>query len=158
MFNKRSRTEKDASTDAQRARIITTSFSGQGIAAREGEIWTLEAGVPAPPALLMNSAPYDGEIPFTAVRFNQEAARLYASANAIRTEPKPVALLTLEGVCRLLGWTKPQFKAARAAGFPAATGRRDHFDGDGIPTGHEGLWHPEVVQEWRDRVANLVSR
>ena len=40
MFNKRSRTEKDASTDAQRARIITTSFSGQGICAREGEIWT----------------------------------------------------------------------------------------------------------------------
>ena len=78
--------------------------------------------MPAPPALLMNSAPYDGEIPFTAVRFNQEAARLYASANRVRTEPKPAPLLTEADLLRQEGWTKAQLTAARTAGFPAPTG------------------------------------
>ena len=118
---KRSRTEKDAPTDTQRARIITTSFSGQGICAREGEIWTIDAGVAAPPALLMNSAPYDGTVPHGAVCFDAEAARLYESANRVRTEPKPLPLLTEADLLRQEGWTKAQLTAARTAGFP---GRR----------------------------------
>ena len=155
MFNKRSRTEKDASTNAQRARIIRTSFSGQGICAREGEVWLVEAGVSAPPALLMNSAPYDGTVPYGAVCFDAEAARLYASANRVRTEPKPAPLLTEAALLRQEGWSKAQLTAARAAGFPSPTGRRDFFDGDGIPTGSEPLWHPEVVRQWIARVRSL---
>ena len=154
MFNKKSRTEKDA-TDAQRARIITTSFSGQGICAREGEIWTVEAGVTVPPALLLNSVPYTGTVPHGAVCFDAEAARLYASANRVRTEPTPTTLLTEADLLRQEGWTKAQLTAARTAGFPAPTGIRTYNDADGIPTGSEPLWHPEVVRQWVDRVRSL---
>ena len=128
MFNKRSRIEKDTSTDAQRARVITTSFSGLGICGREGEIW---------------------------ICFDAEAALLYASANRVRTEPKPSPLLTEADLLRQEGWTKAQLAAARTAGFPAPTGRRDFYDGDGVPNGSEPLWHPEVVRQWVDRVRSL---
>ena len=77
--------------------------------------------MPAPPALLMNSAPYTATVPHGAVRFDAEAARLYASANRVRTEPKPAPLLTEADLLRQEGWTKAQLTAARAAGFPAPT-------------------------------------
>ena len=135
-------------------RIITTSFAGQGITAREGEIWIIEGGVPAPPALLQNSVEYDGRIPFNAVRSDQVGHDSYASAYRVRTEPKPAPLLTEADLLRQ-GWSKAQLTAARAAGFPAPTGRRDFYDDDGVPSGSEGLWHPEIVRQWIARVRAL---
>ncbi len=140
-------------------RIITEAFVGRGLGAGvPGTVWYSSENLPMPQAVKQNSTEFTGEIPHGAVHYDEQGHAAYLRDNAVRVEQKPPALLTAEAVCRLLGWSAAQLKSAVASGFPPSTHRRDLFDGDGYPIGHEGLWHPEAVQRWRDSVAALMSR
>ena len=130
-------------------------FPGTGVVGRPGEVWVIESGIPAPPALVQNSEPYDGPVPYDAVRYDQAAHDVYLKLNTPRAEPPPPVLLTADGVCQRLGLSEAQFRSARETGFPKPTGHRDLFDGDGIPTGQIPLWHLEVISGWMERVKAL---
>ena len=141
---------------AKQVRIVTEAFSGTGIDGNPGRIFTIAAGVSAPPALLQNSEPYDGPIPHDAIHYGKEGHRAYIKANTARPEPPATVWMTEADVKKNQGWSDSQFAAAKASGFPQSNGRRDRFDRDGVPAGSEPLWSSELVQNWANSIRTLT--
>ena len=138
-------------------RNVETAFSGLGIVGIPGQIWRIEAGVTAPPALLVNSLPYEGAIPHDAITYDAEQADRYRRRNTPRPEPVPEPLLTEEEILQQRRWTAAKFSEAKKAGFPSPSAMRDVFDADGIPIGRTNLWHRRVVDDWFDRLTGLAG-
>ena len=140
----------------KQARIVTEAFAGTGISGNPGRIFTIDAGISAPPALLQNSVPYDGPIPHDAFHYGKDAHEAYLAANKQRPEPPPPQWWTEADVKRHIGLSDSQFATAKASGFPKSNGRRDRYDSDGVPAGSEPLWSPELVQKFFHSIRTLV--
>ena len=141
---------------SEQARIVTRHFVGLGIGGHEGQVFVIEAGVPAPPALMVNSEPYAGPIGHEAIRHGAEAHAAYLRLNKHRPEPEPEPLWDEGDIQRELKWNNRQFTAAKSSGFPRSTHSRDEFDRDGVPVNTVRLWTREAVRAWVDRVAGLA--
>ena len=141
-----------------RVRVVIEEFSGRGINGHTGDHFLIDANVPAPPCLLLNSEHYDGPAPFNAIRYDQAAHESYVRANVLRVEPKPsiTTMLTASQVCEELGgWSEEDLRVARASGFPKPSGWQDVPGEDGISVGLAPLWDLAVVRGWLDRVRAL---
>ena len=139
-------------------RIVETAFSGLGIVGIPGQVWRIEGGVTAPPALLQNSRPYRARSRTRLLRLTPSKHDLYRRLNTPRPEPVPDPLLTEAEIQQQRRLTAAQFTEAKKAGFPKPTAMRDVFDADGIPIGRTNLWHKRVVDDWFDRLTGLAGR
>ena len=147
--------EAVSGTTERQVRRVFEAVSGTGVVGRPGEVWVIESGIPAPPALLQNSEPYDGPIPFDAIRHDQAAHDVYVKLNTPRPEPVTEADWTEADIRVHFGWTEAQMRSARASGFPKPTGNRILFNAEGVPYETTLTWQPQVARGWQENRKSL---
>jgi hypothetical protein len=145
-------------TDGQIVLMVTSSvvFHGatRGYVFQPGQVWVFAREADIPKGLRAVSEPYaGGALPHDHRVFDPED---YRKAMAPRPEPPQERTLREADVMARFGWSKAQFSAARAQGFPAPDRR---FQKAG-PHGFEHIpgWTETCLQQWEAVVKSLNLR